>query len=261
MEIVIQPDAEAASRVAARIVSGFVRRKPRAVLGLATGRTPLALYRELIRLHREEGLDFSGVTTFNLDEYVGLPADHPHSYHRFMQVHLFDHLNLSPARTHLPDGLASDIPAFCEAYETKIRGAGGIDLQVLGIGTDGHLGFNEPSSSLASRTRIKTLTPETLRDNAPDFPDPARQPHHVLTMGIGTILESRACLLLAFGKRKARAVAQAVEGPVSAMMPASALQLHRSTIVLLDEDAASELQRADYYRWVYEHKPEWQQYR
>ena len=172
MEIIIQPTPEAASLLAARHLARLIREKPNAVLGLATGHTPLALYRELIRLHREDGLDFSRVTTFNLDEYVGLPPAHPASYHAFMQEHLFAHVNVSPSRIHLPDGLATDIPASCRAYEEAIRAAGGIDLQLLGIGGDGHIGFNEPSSSLASRTRIKTITERTRRDNAYAFATP-----------------------------------------------------------------------------------------
>ncbi|HAS82792.1 MAG TPA: glucosamine-6-phosphate deaminase [Verrucomicrobia bacterium] len=258
MEIIIQSDPAVAATVAARMVARLVRRKPSAVLGLATGSTPLGLYREMIRLHREEGLDFSRVTTFNLDEYIGLSADHPQSYHRFMFENLFNHLNIPHANIHIPDGMAQDIPSFCAHYERQIVDAGGIDLQVLGIGTDGHVGFNEPGSSLASRTRIKTLTRQTLADNARFFADPAQQPHHVITMGIGTIMESRQAVLLAFGAGKAEAVRQFVEGPVSAMMPASALQFHAQTHVFLDAPAATRLARTDYYRWVYDNKPEWQ---
>jgi glucosamine-6-phosphate deaminase len=260
MEVIIQPSPEQAGRVAARIIARQIRAKPDSVLGLATGSTPLPTYAELVRLHREEGLDFRRVTTFNLDEYIGLATDHPQSYHRFMQENLFRHLNIPAAQIHIPDGMTDDVPGFCEEYERRIRDAGGIDLQVLGIGSDGHVGFNEPSSSLASRTRIKTLTPRTLADNARFFPSPADQPHHVITMGIGTILESRRILLLAFGDRKAQAVAAAVEGPVTAMVPASVLQFHPRTHLLIDEPAAGQLTRMDYYRWVHDHKPEWQQH-
>ncbi len=260
MEVIILSDPEAVSRVAARIVAKCIREKPHAVLGLATGSTPVGLYRELVRLHRQDGLDFSRVTTFNLDEYVGLPPDHPQSYHSFMRSQLFEHINLRPDRAHVPDGLAQDIPQFCADYEAAIADAGGIDLQVLGIGSDGHIGFNEPSSSLASRTRIKTLTPQTLRDNARFFDDPSEQPHHVITMGIGSIMDSRQVLLLAFGEGKADAVAGAVEGPVGAMMPASALQFHPRAHILIDEPASTKLTRAAYYRWVYEQKPAWQRH-
>jgi glucosamine-6-phosphate deaminase len=209
-------------------------------------------------MHRLEALDFSRVTTFNLDEYVGLPREHPGSYHSFMREHLLGHIGIDPARVFVPDGLAADVPTCCSQYEQAIRDAGGLDLQVLGIGRQGHIGFNEPSSSLASRTRIKTLTETTRADNAGDFGGAEQVPKHVITMGIGTILESRACLLLAFGEHKAEAVAKAVEGPVSAMVPASALQMHEHATVLVDEEAASELCLADYYRHVFEQKPEWQ---
>lgn len=259
--MIIQKDAEQASVVAARIVGRLVREKPDAVLGLATGSTPVRLYRELIRLHREEGLDFSRVTTFNLDEYVGLAPDHPASYRVFMQVNLFDHVNIPASNVHIPDGTASDIPAHCQAYEDAITAAGGIDLQVLGIGSDGHLGFNEPTSSLASRTRIKTLTEGTRRDNACFFASIRDVPRHCITMGMGTILDSRVCLLLAFGAAKANAVAKSVEGPITAMIPGSALQLHRHVHVLLDEAAAAGLEKLDYYHWVYANKPDWQSYR
>lgn len=259
MEVIIQPTSEAATGLAARMISKFVRNKPDTVLGLATGSTPLGLYRELTRMHREEDLDFSRCCAFNLDEYVGLSPEHPASYHAFMQEHFYQHVNIPRDNRRIPDGLAPDIPAHCAEYEAAIRRAGGIDLQVLGIGSGGHIGFNEASSSLASRTRIKTLTLETRVDNAPFFPEGEAVPHHVITMGVGTILESRQCVVLAFGKRKARAVAQMVEGPVSAMAPGSALQLHPLVKVFLDEDAAADLSRADYYRFVYENKPEWQQ--
>lgn len=259
MEIIVNETSDQACQAAARLIARLLREKPDAVLGLATGGTPLPLYRELIRMHREEGLDFSRVTTFNLDEYVGLAPDHPQSYHHFMWTEFFQHINIRPENTHIPDGLTPDVPACCEAYERDIAAAGGIDLQVLGIGSDGHIGFNEPSSSLASRTRIKTLTPRTLKDNARFFGGDERQvPHHSMTMGIGTILEARRIVLLAFGPKKANAVAAAAEGPVTALLPASALQLHPVTKVFLDEEAASSLQRLDYYRWVYDNKPAWQ---
>jgi glucosamine-6-phosphate deaminase len=260
MEIIVQPSAEAASQIAARHVARLVRDKPHAVLGLATGATPLALYRELVRMHRDEELDFSGVTTFNLDEYVGLAPAHPSSYHAFMQEHFFAHVNVDARRIHIPDGLATDVPAFCSGYEDAIRAAGGIDLQVLGIGTDGHIGFNEPSSSLASRTRIKTLTPRTRMDNASSFGKPEEVPVHVITMGIGTIMDAREVVLLAFGQKKAAAISAAAEGPVTAMSPASILQMHPVAKCIVDETAASKLARIDYYRWVYDQKPEWQKF-
>ncbi len=256
MEIIIQPTPEAGSAIAARIVARLLREKPDAVLGLASGNTPLLLYQELVSMN----LDWSKVVTFNLDEYVGLPPDHPASYHSFMREHLFSKVNLPVSQTHIPDGMAADIPSFCRRYEAQIHMAGGIDLQLLGIGAEGHIGFNEPTSSLSSRTRIKTLTPQTRRDNAREFGSEAAVPHHVITMGIGTILKARQVLLLAFGGNKARAVAEAVEGPVTAMNPASALQMHAVAKFVLDEAASSQLKKADYYRWVYDNKPDWQKF-
>jgi len=254
MEIIIQPTAEAATKIAARLLGKCIQEKPAAVLGLATGGTMEALYRELVAMK----LDWSKLTTFNLDEYVGLSPQHPQSYHSFMWGHLFSQVNIAIKSVNIPDGLAKDVPLACENYERKISSAGGIDVQLLGIGTSGHIGFNEPTSSLASRTRIKTLTPQTLRDNARFFGNESGVPHHVITMGIGTILESRHCVLLAFGAKKARAIAEAVEGPITAMNPASALQLHPKVTVFLDEAAAAELKMKEYYRWVYEQKPGWQ---
>lgn len=254
MEIVIQSNAAAANAVASRLFGQIIRQKTNAVLGLATGSTPLALYRELIAMK----LDWRQVTTFNLDEYVGLSPEHPQSYHYFMWENLFRRVNIPKKNVRMPDGLAKDIPKFCAKYEQQIRAAGGIDVQLLGVGTDGHIGFNEPTSSLASRTRIKTLTPQTRRDNARFFGSEDAVPHHVITMGIGTILDARHCVLLAFGKNKARAIAEAVEGPITSMNPASALQLHPKVTVFLDPDAASKLKLTEYYRWVYDNKPAWQ---
>lgn len=256
MEIIIQPTPEEATDIAAGIVAKLLQEKSDAVLGLATGSTPLLLYRKLIEMK----LDWSAVRTFNLDEYIGLPREHPQSYHSFMWRNLFGQINIHPENVHIPDGNTADIPRFCSEYEEQIRQAGGIDLQVLGIGTDGHIGFNEPTSSLASRTRIKTLTEQTRRDNARFFGSEAAVPHHVITMGIGTIMEARTNLLLAFGPNKARALAEAAEGPVTAMNPASVLQMHPVVKVCVDDPAAGELQLADYYRWVFDQKPEWQKF-
>jgi glucosamine-6-phosphate deaminase len=254
MEIIIQSNAETATAVTARLVARLVREKPDAVLGLATGSTPLLLYRALVKMK----LDWRRVTTFNLDEYVGLSPAHAQSYHSFMEDNFFRHINISRKNVHIPDGMARDIPKFCAQYERRIRQAGGIDLQILGIGTDGHLGFNEPTSSLASRTRIKTLTPRTRKDNARFFDREEQVPHHVITMGLGTIMDARQCLLLAFGAKKARAMAAAVEGPVTAINPASILQLHPQVKVCLDTAAAAKLKLTEYYRWVYVNKPGWQ---
>lgn len=259
MEVIIKQNAQEGSLAAAKIVAGLIRRKPDAVLGLATGGTPLLLYRELIRMHRKEGLDFSRVTTFNLDEYVGLPADHKQSYHHFMWENLFRHINIALDNVHIPDGMTESITAFCATYEQAITNAGGIDLQVLGIGSDGHIGFNEPTSSFASRTRIKTLTRQTVADNARFFDnDESKVPHHCITMGIGTIMDARMNLMLAFGENKAAAVAATIEGPVASIMPASILQHHPAAKLFIDESAASKLRLIDYYRWVYNGKPDWQ---
>jgi len=260
MEIIIQKTADEGSAVGGRIVSKLVQCKPDAVLGLATGSTPVQLYKEMIKWHKEQGLDFSKVTSFNLDEYVGLAADHHASYHRFMNEHLFDEINVPQENIHIPDGLTENLAAHCAAYEQSVQDAGGIDLQVLGIGSDGHLGFNEPTSSFASHTRIKTLDQQTVEDNQRFFKEGEEVPRHVITMGLGSIMEARTCLVLAFGENKADAVAEMVEGPVTSMIPATILQFHRDTRLILDEAAASKLKKADYYKWVYSNKPEWQQY-
>jgi glucosamine-6-phosphate deaminase len=254
MEIIIQPDAESATAVATRMIARLLREKPDAVLGLATGSTPLLLYRALVEMK----LDWRNATTFNLDEYVGLPREHKQSYHSFMRENLFRHVNISRKNIHIPDGVSKDIEKCCAQYENKIRAAGGIDLQVLGIGTDGHIGFNEPTSSLTSRTRIKTLTRQTHLDNARFFGSADKVPHHVVTMGLGTIMEARQCLLLAFGSKKANAIAATVEGPLAAINPASILQMHPNAKLCLDEAAAGKLKQAEYYRWVYKNKPAWQ---
>ena len=260
MEILIRESQEAGCLLGARIIAKLVRENPAAVLGLATGRTPLRLYQELIRLHREEGLDFSRITTFNLDEYVGLPATHPQSYRWFMDENFFRHINIDRRQTHVPDGTAADLHAECRAYERKIADAGGIDLQLLGLGRNGHIGFNEPTGSLRSRTWIKILSEQTLRDNSEVFGSLEAMPRHAITMGVGTILDARRCLLLAFGPAKALAVVNMIEGPLAAMCPASALQMHPRATVILDESSSAALQYADHYRWIDQHKLDWQKH-
>lgn len=250
MEVIILPDEESVGKEAARRIAALIRRKPDCVLGLATGSTPIPCYRELIRMHKEEGLDFSRVTTFNLDEYYPIDPRHPKSYRYFMDEHLFNHINIDRSRIFIPYGLSPDPYEHARWYEEQIKAAGGIDLQILGIGHNGHIAFNEPGSSLASRTRVKTLTEETIRANARFFDRPEDVPRYAITMGIGTILEAREILLLATGEGKAEAVAGAIEGAVTSMCPASALQWHPRVTFLLDEGAASKLRRRDYYLYV-----------
>lgn len=262
MEVLILPDADRAARLTARILAKELRAKPDLVLGLATGRTMGRVYRYLAAFHQEEGLDFSSCRTFNLDEYIGLSAGHPSSYRRYMGEQLFDRVNLDLANTFLPDGMASDLAAECARYEKLIRQAGGIDLQLLGLGSDGHIGFNEPLSALLSRTREKALTPTTRIQNAEMFGgDPERVPRRAITMGVGTILDSWRCLLLVTGATKTEILAKAVEGPVTAMVTASALQLHPRCQVVVDEEAAALLQGQAYYRWIFENEPEWTEFR
>lgn len=258
MEVIIKPDAEAVSKTAAQYFRSQLEAKPGSVLGLATGSTPVGLYRQLVVLYQAGLVDFSSAISFNLDEYTGLPASHPGSYHSFMRENLFAQINLPSRNIHLPDGMTADVPAHCAAYEESIKQAGGIDLQLLGLGSDGHIGFNEPSSSLSSRTRIKTLTPRTIADNAAYFGGEENVPHHVITMGVGTIMEARHCLVLAIGPKKAAAVAAMAEGAITANCPASILQMHAHCTLIVDEPAAAALQRSDYYRWVYDNKPAWQ---
>ena len=255
MEVIIEQDYEQMSRIAARLVVDTLNAKPNAVLGMATGSTPLGLYQELVRLHREEGLNFSQVTTFNLDEYVGLSVDHPQSYHYFMHENFFAHVNIPPQNIYIPSGTTGNYPAFCAWYEQRIQECGGIDLQILGIGTDGHIAFNEPTSSMSSRTRLKTLARTTIDDNARFFDKREDVPVYAITMGVGTILDARKLILLSTGKAKANAIAQAVEGPITSMITASAIQLHRDAKVIIDEESASELRMRDYYEFIYQAKP------
>lgn len=241
MLVHIKKNYEELSATGAQIVAQLVRRKPNCVLGFATGSTPLGMYKELIRMHQTEGLDFSKVTTFNLDEYVGLPPEHDQSYHYFMWENLFKHINVDRRFVHIPMGMAQDIEAHCEWYEEQIVKAGGIDLQILGIGANGHIAFNEPGSSLGSRTRIKTLTGTTREANARFFKKPDEVPKFAITMGVGTIMDAKQLLLLASGESKADAIAATCEGPISAACPASIVQLHRYAFVVVDQAAASKL--------------------
>ncbi|MEM2940278.1 MAG: glucosamine-6-phosphate deaminase [Thermoproteota archaeon] len=250
MRIVITRNYDEISQKAAKIIAEQIRGKPDSVLGLPTGSTPLGLYKELIRMHKEENLDFSKVTTFNLDEYCGLGPDHPQSYHYFMFNNFFNHVNVDLKKTHIPDGLAKDFKAYCMKYEEEIKEAGGIDLQLLGIGRNGHIGFNEPGSSLASRTRLAALSEETVRDNARFFQREEEVPRLVITMGCGTIMEAKKILLLASGSDKADAIAATVEGPITSQVPASILQMHPDATIIIDEEAAWKLKRKNYYKYM-----------
>ena len=258
MEIVILPDGAAVGAAAADRIAAVVRRNPEAVVGLATGSSPLGAYGALAALAARGEVDLSRASGFALDEYVGVPPESPLSYAATIARDATGPLGMDPARVHTPDGTAADLEASCVDYERQIRETGGIDVQLLGIGTNGHIGFNEPTSSFSSRTRIKTLAPRTRQDNARFFGGDLDAATHCLTQGLGTILEARQLLLVAQGESKATAVAAAVEGPLSAMVPGSALQLHRTAVVLLDEAAASKLTLAEYYRFTYDHKPAWQ---
>ncbi|MFP6582296.1 MAG: glucosamine-6-phosphate deaminase [Candidatus Hydrogenedentota bacterium] len=261
MEVIIQPTPDAAARLVVELIDQVVRQNPSAVLGFATGRTMESVYDKLYAKHVDEGLDFSGCSTFNLDEYIGLDAGDPHSYRHYMNERLFSRIEIDLANTYLPDGTAADIDAECVAYEKKIEAMGGIDLQLLGIGASGHIGFNEPLSALRSRTRAKALTPTTREQNAPMFDSIDEVPKRAITMGVGTILDTRRCILLATGASKAKIIAKAVEGPITSMISASALQLHPHCTIVVDEEAAAELEQTDYYHWIFQNEPEWEEFR
>jgi glucosamine-6-phosphate deaminase len=262
MEVIIRPNADQVAELAARLIAARLRAKPDLVLGLATGRTMERVYDRLVATQRSEGLDFSRCRTFNLDEYIGIPAQDEHSYRFYMNQHLFSRVNIDLANTHVPDGMATDLGTEAARYEHLIQEAGGIDVQLLGIGETGHIGFNEPLSALMSRTREKALTPTTRQQNAAMFGgDPDKVPKRALTMGVGTILDARELLLLATGAAKAAILAKAVEGPITAMISASAIQLHPHCKIIVDEDAAGKLEERDYYDWIFQNEPEWQEFR
>ena len=254
MEVIFASDYKKICDEAARIVHREWMKNKNLVLGLATGETPLGVYKELIDLHQKKEIDFSGVKTFGLDEYLGLEEDHPQSFALYMNENFLKHINIKKENIFRLDGKPSDIDSHCREYEEKIRDCGGIDVQILGIGRNGHIGFNEPGSSLSSRTRVKTLVEETVKDNARFFENKDEVPRFCLTMGIGTIMEAKVIILLASGDNKKEAVLQCVEGPVTASSPASILQLHPQIKVLVDEDAGALLRRRDYYKWVFQNK-------
>ena len=258
MEVVIA-DEYTLAELAADAIERVLRTEAAPVIGLATGSSPLRIYDELTTRHKNEGLSFARAKAFMLDEYVGIADDHPQRYRNVIDTEIASRVNFAEGAVHGPDGSADDLAAASADYERKIAEAGGIDLQILGIGTDGHVAFNEPGSSLASRTRVKSLTQQTRMDNARFFDGDVEQvPKLCLTQGMGTIMEAKHLVLVATGGNKAEAVHQMIEGPISAMWPATVLQMHQHVTVLLDEAAASRLQLGDYYRHAYENKPEWQ---
>ncbi len=259
MEVIICPNAqrvgEVAAAKAARIAAPI---GPKVVLGVATGSSPVQTFAELARLVASGDLDLSEASAFALDEYVGIPEGHPESYHEIIRQTVTEPMGLDPARVHVPDGFATDLQAACRAYEDAIKAVGGVDIQFLGIGSNGHIGFNEPTSSLSSRTRIKTLAAKTLEDNARFFDSIDDVPRHCLTQGLGTIMDARNVILVATGTNKAHAIAQVIEGPITAMYPGSVLQLHPHATIIVDSDAAAELTLIDYYKATYANLPAWQ---
>lgn len=258
-EVIIVKNEDEAGEIYARCVAELIKNNPRTVLGLATGSSPLAAYRHLAQYVKDNNIDVSQVQGFALDEYAGLDPKHPESYRSTITRTVVEPLGLNPELVHVPNGNLETIMDAGHEYDKAIEEAGGVDVQILGIGTDGHIGFNEPGSSLASGTRMKTLTEQTREDNARFFDNDINQvPTHCITQGIGTILKARHLVLLAFGENKAEAVAQTCEGAVSVSCPASALQLHPHATIIVDEAAASQLKRKDYYQYVYNNKPEWQ---
>jgi len=260
MEVIICHDPDCAGEVSAAKVAQVCKEAgPGVVLGVATGSSPLKTYQNLAQMTRSGELDLSQATAFALDEYVGLPAGHPESYHEVIRRTVTEPLGLDPARVHVPDGSLAHIATAGDRYEAAIKAAGGIDVQILGLGANGHIGFNEPTSSLSSRTRVKMLTPGTRADNARFFASVDEVPKHCITQGLGTILDARHIVLVATGTVKARAVAAMIEGPLTAMCPGSVLQMHRFATVIVDEAAAGGLALGDYYRQAYSEMPAWLQ--
>ena len=249
MEVVICKNKEEASKLAADMITAQVKKNPKTVLGLATGSTPVLMYREMAKAVKAKKVSYRQVRSWNLDEYYGLAPTHDQSYRYFMNENFFDKIDIKKSNTHVLNGLAKDWRKECAAYEAQIKKAGGIDLQVLGIGSDGHIAFNEPGSSLASRTRIVYLTPQTIKDNARFFKKASDVPVSALSMGVGTICEAKKVVLLAFGKNKADAVKGMVEGGMSQFCTASALQAHNDAWVFCDEEAASKLKLKKFYAW------------
>jgi glucosamine-6-phosphate deaminase len=243
MRIIVANTDEDMGKIAAEEVSKLVNQKPNCVLGLATGSTPIGMYKELINLYKENKVDFSKVKTINLDEYIGLSGDHEQSYRYFMNEHFFNHINIDKNNTFLPDGVAEDMEEECKKYDERIREFGGIDLQILGIGQNGHIGFNEPSESLSIATHITGLTENTIEANSRFFASMEEVPRKAITMGLGGIMNARKVILLASGEKKAEIIAKLVEGNISTKIPASILQVHNDVLVVVDYAAASLLRK------------------
>ena len=260
MDVIIMPSAASAAKLTAQIIADAINEKPDFKLGLATGRTMESVYANLAKLNKQKKVDFSLVKTFNLDEYVGLAEDNVNSYRYYMNFHLFDKINIDKRNTHVPNGTAKDVDAAAEAYDEAIAECGGLDIQLLGIGRSGHIGFNEPLSSIASRTRAVTLTQITYQQNSPLFDNPKDMPMRAVTMGVGTILEARRLVFLATGAEKADIVSKAIEGPVTSMISATAMQLHENVVAILDKDAAAKLAHQDEYKWSFQRDPKWAAY-
>ncbi len=238
MKLFVEKDYEKLSKLAANIVKEEIEKKPNIVLGLATGSTPEGMYKELIRLHKEEGLDFSNVTTFNLDEYVGIDEDHPNSYHYFMKEVFFDHINIDLKNTFVPDGKAENPEEYCKEYDKLIEEKGGVDLQVLGIGENGHIAFNEPDEKLNLGTSIVNLTQSTIEANSRFFDSIDEVPKTAMTMGIGSIMKAKKIILLANGKKKAKVIKELLKkDKITTQLPASMLLLHPDVTVIVDEEA------------------------
>jgi glucosamine-6-phosphate deaminase len=259
VDVIICPDETAAGAYTAAKVAQVAQRKGAdVVLGVATGSSPLRAYEALAAMVAAGRLDLSAASAFALDEYVGLPPGHPESYREVIRRTVTEPLRLDPARVHVPDGNAADLAQAAQDYEDAIAAVGGVDVQILGVGSNGHIGFNEPTSSLASRTRLKTLTEQTRLDNQRFFPSLADVPRHCLTQGLGTISDARHVVLVATGERKAAAIRAVVEGPVTALWPGSVLQFHPRATIIVDEAAACQLALSPYYRDMYANLPDWQ---
>ena len=246
MRILVCKDYESMSQKAAQIILNQVTLKPNSVLGLATGSTPIGMYKNLVDMYKNGVVDFSDITTFNLDEYYKLPITNDQSYHYFMQENLFNHININPANIHIPNGMADNIEKECEDYENSIKDAGGIDIQVLGIGRNAHIGFNEPTTSFEKGTHLVDLTPSTIEANARFFKSENEVPKKAVTMGTGSIFKARKIVMLAYGEDKADAIYNTVHGKITPKIPASILQLHGDVVLILDEAAASKLNPSDY---------------